>query len=51
MRTTGSGKRLGDRGHEQPVAAAKARPDHLALEYLQLMAKGQYLDFPVHQFV
>jgi hypothetical protein len=40
-----SGVRL--RGHEQPVAAAKTRPAHLALEDLQLVAKDHQLDIRV----
>jgi hypothetical protein len=34
-------------GHEQPVAAAKTRPVHLALEDLQLVAKYHQLDIAV----
>jgi len=44
-----SGEGPAQRGHEQPVAAAKMWAAHLALEDHQLVAKDHYLDFGVHQ--
>jgi hypothetical protein len=46
-----SRKRPADRRHEQPVATAKARPAHPALEDHQLVAKDHHLDFGVHLIV
>jgi hypothetical protein len=44
-------KRPSDRGHEQPVPAAKTRAAHLSLEYPQLVAKDHHLDLGCHQLV
>jgi hypothetical protein len=45
------GKDLAQRGHEQPIAAAKARPAKLALEDLQLVTKDHDLDFGLQQLI
>lgn len=42
--TTAAWEHLAERSHEQPIAAAKARPASMALEHGELMTKDQDLD-------
>ena len=46
-RPSSARERPADRGHEQPVEAAKTGPAHLSLEDLQLVTKDRQFDIPV----